>query len=184
MTRIAHLPLASVLVLSVAALFFVPPVSGQTVAGSISGLITDSSGAAVSGVTVTVTDLDRSVTLRSTSNDAGFYVVAPVPPGRYRIQAEKTGFRRFVLEPLPIATQQKASVPVTLEVGAVSESITVTGSGATARQHDFDAQRRGGEQAHYRFALERPERVWSGRVDAGRVRMAGGFGQRRGRRGV
>ncbi len=103
-------------------------VLAQTVAGQISGLVTDPSGAAVSGVVVTVTDLERAVNIRGTSTDSGFYVVAPVPPGRYRISTEKAGFRRYVLEPLPIATQQKATVDIKLEVGAVSESITVAGS--------------------------------------------------------
>ncbi|MEX2260395.1 MAG: TonB-dependent receptor [Bryobacteraceae bacterium] len=110
------------------AVFFTLPAPAQTVAGSISGLVTDPTGAAVSGASLTVTDLDRNVSLRTVSNDTGFYLVTPVPPGRYSIQAEKTGFRRFVLEPLPIATQQKASVNVTLEVGAVTESVTVTGA--------------------------------------------------------
>jgi hypothetical protein len=121
------------LVLSVAAALLALPAGAQTVAGSISGLITDPSGAAVAGASVAVTDLDRNVTFRSVSNDTGFYVVTPVPPGRYRIQVEKSGFRRFVLDPLPIATQQKAAVNVTLEVGAITESVTVN---ATAQLID------------------------------------------------
>ncbi|MBL8221834.1 MAG: carboxypeptidase regulatory-like domain-containing protein, partial [Bryobacterales bacterium] len=100
----------------------------QTVAGQVSGLVVDASGAAVPGVVVTVTDLDRAVTVTGTSTDAGFYVVTPVPPGRYRVSTEKQGFRSFLLEPLPIATQQKATVNITLEVGSVSESVTVAGS--------------------------------------------------------
>src|SRR5688572_18960654 len=100
----------------------------QTVAGSISGLVQDSSGAAVPEVAVTVTDIDRSVVFRGTSNETGFYSVSPVPPGRYRVEAEKTGFRRFVIDTFPIATQQKAGVDIRLEVGAVTESITVSTS--------------------------------------------------------
>src|SRR5262245_11496471 len=108
-----------------AAILAATPARGQTVAGSVSGLVTDQSGAAVAAAQVTVTDLDRNVTFRSITNETGFYLVSPVPPGRYSIQAEKAGFRCFVLEPLPIATQQKASVNVTLEVGSVTESVTV-----------------------------------------------------------
>lgn len=103
-------------------------VRAQTVAGSISGLVMDSSGAAVTEVGITITDLDRSVTFRGRSNETGFYVVSPVPPGRYRIEAEKAGFRRFVIESFPIATQQKANVDIHLDVGAVSESVTVSSS--------------------------------------------------------
>ncbi|MBL8175233.1 MAG: TonB-dependent receptor [Bryobacterales bacterium] len=100
----------------------------QTVAGQVSGLVVDASGAAVPGVVVTVTDLERAVTFTGTSTDTGFYVVSPVPSGRYRVSTEKQGFRSFLLEPLPIATQQKATVNITLEVGSVSESVTVAGS--------------------------------------------------------
>lgn len=100
----------------------------QTVAGAISGLVTDSSGSAVSETVIRVTDLDRNVSLQTVSNEAGFYVVTPVPPGRYRITAERPGFRRYVLEPFPISTQQKASVNISLEVGMVTESVTITGT--------------------------------------------------------
>jgi hypothetical protein len=100
----------------------------QTVAGAISGLVTDASGSAVAQAVIRVTDLDRNVTLQTISNDTGFYVVTPVPPGRYRITAERPGFRRYVLEPFPVSTQQKASVNITLEVGMVTESVTVTGT--------------------------------------------------------
>ena len=110
------------------ALLFSRAAVGQTVAGSITGLVQDSSGAAVPEVAVTVTDIDRSVVLRGTSNESGFYSVSPVPPGRYRIEAEKAGFRRFVIENFPIATQQKAGVDIRLDVGAVTESITVSTS--------------------------------------------------------
>lgn len=89
------------------ALLFSRPAVGQTVAGSITGLVQDSSGAAVPEVVVTVTDIKRSVVLRGISNESGFYSVSPVPPGRYRIEAEKAGFRRFVIENFPVATQQK-----------------------------------------------------------------------------
>src|SRR5215204_2838989 len=86
----------------------------QTVAGSISGLVTDPTGAAIADVIVTVTDIDRSVVFKGNSNETGFYLVSPVPPGRYRIEAEKSGFRRFVIETFPIATQQKAGVDIHL----------------------------------------------------------------------
>jgi hypothetical protein len=90
--------------------------------------VTDSSGAAVAGASIEVKDIDRSTTFRANSNERGFYVVNALPPGRYQVSAERTGFRRYVLEQLPIATQQKAALDITLEVGAVSESVTITGS--------------------------------------------------------
>jgi len=100
----------------------------QTVAGSLSGLVTDASGAAVAGVTVEVKDLDRNTTFRATSNETGFYVHSSLPPGHYSVSAERAGFRRYVLEQFNIATQQKAALDIALEVGAVTESVTVTGN--------------------------------------------------------
>ena len=100
----------------------------QTVSGSLSGLITDASGAAVAGVAIEVRDIDRATILKTTSNDSGFYVISPLAPGRYKVTAERAGFRRYVLELLPIATQQKAALDIALDVGAVTESVTVTGS--------------------------------------------------------
>lgn len=100
----------------------------QTSAGSISGLVSDTSGAVIPGVAVEVTDMDRNVTFETSTNEAGFYVVTPLPPGTYRITAGSEGFRRYILEPFPIATQQKAGLDIELEIGEVTESVTVTGT--------------------------------------------------------
>ena len=108
---------------------FVHNLPAQTVAGQLSGLVTDPSGAAIAGASVVVTDIDRSVNVRSSSNESGFFLVSPLPPGRYKLRAEKAGFRAYIIELIPIATQQKAETNIALQVGAVSESVTVT-SGA------------------------------------------------------
>lgn len=102
--------------------------TAQTSAGSISGLVSDSSGAVIPGVNIQVTDIDRNVSFESSSNQSGFYMVTPLPPGRYRIRAQTEGFRSYVLEPFPITTQQKANLNIALELGQVTESVTVTGS--------------------------------------------------------
>jgi hypothetical protein len=102
------------------------PVSAQTVAGQISGLVTDPSGAAIAGASIVVTDIERNVNLRSASNESGFFLVSPLPPGRYRLRAEKAGFRAHLIELVPIATQQKAEVSIPLQLGAVTESVTVS----------------------------------------------------------
>ncbi|MGH9629249.1 MAG: carboxypeptidase regulatory-like domain-containing protein, partial [Bryobacteraceae bacterium] len=119
---------AAALTVSLAASFAAISALAQTSAGSLAGLVSDASGAAVAGVAIAVVDMDRGTTVNATSNESGFYVVSPLAPGRYRVTAERSGFRKYVLEPLPIATQQKASLDISLEVGAVTESVTVTGS--------------------------------------------------------
>ncbi len=120
--------LSALLCAAVIAILVPGPAAAQTSAGSISGLVADSSGAVIPGVQVEVTDIDRNVSFETSSNEAGFYFVTPLPPGRYRITAQTDGFRRFVLEPFPITTQQKANLNIELELGQVTESVTVTGS--------------------------------------------------------
>jgi hypothetical protein len=99
---------------------------GQAFTGSVSGIVADSSGAVLPGTSVTMTDLDRNVQFHGASNDTGFYVISSLPPGRYRVTAEKTGFRTYVLEPVAIAVQQKASINMTMELGTLAEKVQVT----------------------------------------------------------
>jgi Carboxypeptidase regulatory-like domain len=99
---------------------------GQAFTGSISGIVTDSSGAAISDVSIVVVDMNRNVELRSTTNQQGFYSISPLQPGTYRVRAEKSGFRQYLLDPLQISAQQKANIDIVLQVGDVGDSIEVT----------------------------------------------------------
>src|SRR5581483_11964205 len=92
-------------------------VLAQTSTASISGIVSDSSSASISGALVTVTDTAKNTTYRARSNDAGLSVVSELSPGTYRLTVEMTGFRTYELNALPLSTQQKASVNVTLELG-------------------------------------------------------------------
>ncbi|MBM3786565.1 MAG: hypothetical protein FJW30_19580 [Acidobacteria bacterium] len=104
------------------------PAFSQSFTASLSGLAEDATGAVVPGVAITVTDLDKNTRFRTVSNETGFYVSPALPPGRYRVVAEKDGFRTFVFEPLALATQQRAQLNVRLEVGAVVDRVEVTGT--------------------------------------------------------
>src|SRR2546430_12725477 len=96
-------------------LFSIVPAIAQSAAGSISGIVTDSSGAVLSAVAITVTDLGRNTAIRTASNSTGFYVAPSLPPGNYRVTASKPGFREYVLDNVPLLTQQKATANITLE---------------------------------------------------------------------
>src|SRR5437762_4339074 len=98
---------------------------GQAVNGSLSGFVTDSTGSAVADTRITVTDLDRNTVFTATSNETGLYVVSQLPIGRYRIAAEKTGFRTHVVDGLALAAEQRATVNISLEVGSTSTEVTV-----------------------------------------------------------
>src|SRR5947209_1493070 len=89
--------------------FFLSAVSaiGQTATASISGIVTDASGAVLADVSITVTDLDRKTQFRTLSNATGLYVVPTLPPGNYSLRANKPGFHEYVLDSLPLSTQQR-----------------------------------------------------------------------------
>ncbi|MBI3683968.1 MAG: TonB-dependent receptor, partial [Acidobacteria bacterium] len=119
--------MSHMLIAVLAVLSAVSPILAQTFTASISGIVSDSSGAVIAGVSIKVTNTETNVAFRTTTNESGFYVVSELPPGRYTISAEQSGFRSHLLESFPLSTQQKANVNITLEVGQVTERVQVTG---------------------------------------------------------
>ncbi|HUQ94232.1 MAG TPA: carboxypeptidase regulatory-like domain-containing protein, partial [Bryobacteraceae bacterium] len=104
------------------------PVAAQENRASISGQVTDSSGGAVPGATVVIRSLERNISTSTTTNDSGRYQVAFLLPGGYVISVEASGFRRYVREDVRLASAEKLGLDVSLELGALAETITVTGS--------------------------------------------------------
>lgn len=101
---------------------------GQTVEGSISGLVTDARGAVIAGASITVTDQERNTTFSATSNDSGFYVVSQLPIGNYRISGSKAGFSTHVTEGFQLGAEQRGALNITLNVGATATQIAVSAS--------------------------------------------------------
>jgi len=94
---------------------------------SIQGVVTDPSGSIVSGVTLTLTNLETNQKLTATSDDSGIYNFNALPPNRYSLTIEKTGFKKKFLENVGIIPDQSNALNIQLEVGQVTESITVSG---------------------------------------------------------
>src|SRR5258707_4706764 len=99
---------------------------GQKDTGGISGIVRDPGGAMISGAKVTVTDVDRGTELVITTNTQGEYVVSPLKIGQYKLTVEKAGFRKVIVGPVVVNIQGHPAVDITLQVGSVAESITVT----------------------------------------------------------
>ncbi|MGA8867415.1 MAG: TonB-dependent receptor [Candidatus Sulfotelmatobacter sp.] len=97
--------------------------------GAIAGLVKDPSGAAVAGAKVTVTDVDRGTTFASTSNEQGEFLASPLKIGRYNVAVEKNGFKKTVVGPVRVDVQARPEVDVTLQVGSITETMTVTTQG-------------------------------------------------------
>jgi carboxypeptidase family protein/TonB-dependent receptor-like protein len=98
----------------------------QAVNATIEGTISDQSGAALPGVTVTMSNLDTGDTRIVVTNERGVYRAPLLPLGRYRVAAELQGFKKFDQMGLNLSAGQTALINVTLDVGNMSETITVT----------------------------------------------------------
>lgn len=98
----------------------------QSFTGSISGLVTDSSGAVIPGAQVTITNVGTNVRSTAATDTSGNYTVPLLPRGDYRIEVTAGGFRRFVREGVVLQVQQTARVDVQMTVGELVESVVVT----------------------------------------------------------
>jgi hypothetical protein len=101
------------------------PARAQATAGEVSGYISDSTGARLPGVTVTITFPEIAVTHTTVSNDQGFYLLPALPRGSAVLVAELDGFQRFERPNLPLALGDKVRVDIALTVGQVSETVSV-----------------------------------------------------------
>ena len=95
----------------------------------MTGLVTDNSGAAVPGVTVTATNQATNVDYTGISNEAGAYLITGVPIGTYVVSSALTGFKT-VQSNVSLSASQTARVDFKLEVGAVEEKLEVVATGA------------------------------------------------------
>jgi outer membrane receptor protein involved in Fe transport len=106
----------------------VAPAAAQSTAinGSIEGVITDESSAVLPGVTVTVANLDTGDTRVVVTNESGLYRAPLLPLGRYKLDAELQGFKKFEQTGINISAGQTAVINLKLGVGTLSETISVT----------------------------------------------------------
>ena len=117
----------------------------QAVNGTIEGVITDQSGAALPGVNVTVSNLDTGDTRVVVTNSSGVYRAPLLPLGRYQVSAELQRFKKFEQQGLTVSAGQSVVVNVTLSVGNVNEVVTVTGESPVAQPGKIDLGRTIGE---------------------------------------
>src|SRR5437867_10891817 len=102
-------------------------VLAQTGAASLTGIVTDQSGAAIPGATVTATNQATNVDYTAISNQAGNYTITSVPVGTYVVKAELAGFKTAATVPVALEAKQIGRFDFMLEVGAISENVKVVG---------------------------------------------------------
>src|SRR5689334_3210756 len=98
----------------------------QDTRGKISGTVTDPQAAPIVGAAVTVTNTDTNVSTPLSTNESGYYEAPLLIPGGYRVTVEAPGFKKTVRSNLVLAMREEIRADIQLEVGAVSESITIT----------------------------------------------------------
>ena len=113
----------------IAMIFFVAIGKAQT-SGEISGMVTDPSGAAVAGSTVTITNKATGATRKVTTNSDGLYSFPSLLPGVYELKVEQSGFKTAQLDNIRLEVQQTARLDVTMEVGQVGEMLNITSTSA------------------------------------------------------
>jgi hypothetical protein len=105
----------------------VPPVSAQEVSAGITGVVSDPSGAAIVGATVVAKEANRGFEYTTETNAVGVYVFPRIPGGTYELTVEAQGFRKYVQSRLVLEVNQRARIDINMQLGAVTETIEVTG---------------------------------------------------------
>lgn len=99
--------------------------SAQEVSAGLAGRVTDPSGAAIVNASVVAKDLDRGTEWPTKSQLDGIYAFPRIPPGRYSLRVESSGFKTYVNNEITLDVNQRGRVDVALQIGQTSESVTV-----------------------------------------------------------
>lgn len=125
----------SVLSLMAVLLILTPRTALGDVSARIQGTVTDPTGAVVPGVTITVTNVATGVSRTVTSSSDGSFAALNLPaPGTYNVTAEKTGFKKFAAQQIPLSLNQIYVLQIKMELGAVTQEVTVQGTPAQVQK--------------------------------------------------
>ncbi len=108
------------------AIFCAPGIRAQEISASIRGTVTDESGGAVNGAKVTAINADTGWQRTAVTNAQGAYLLVELPVGRYRVEAEAQGLKKYVQEGISLDVNQQATVAVHLAVGTETQQVQVT----------------------------------------------------------
>ena len=106
-------------------ILLLPVAFSQTETAAINGFVTDSSGGVVPAADVVATNVATNAAYPVQTSEAGYYVITPLPIGTYTITVEVPGFKTGVAENITLQVQQRAKIDFSLEVGELTEVVTV-----------------------------------------------------------
>ncbi|MDE3167519.1 MAG: carboxypeptidase regulatory-like domain-containing protein, partial [Acidobacteriota bacterium] len=108
----------------------------QVSTSQVSGLVQDQSGAAVPNAEVTLTQTDTALARSTVTGTDGTYVLPNLPVGPYRLSVSKTGFKSAVRSGIVLQVASNPVINITMEVGAISESVSVEASATMVETHE------------------------------------------------
>ncbi len=123
--------LALALLLLALVILLASSLGAQSITGSITGVVTDASGAVIPGAEVTVINTGTNVRSAAKTGSGGNYTIPLLPRGDYRLEVSAAGFRHFVQEGIVLQVQQTARLDVQMTVGELADSVLVTAEVAT-----------------------------------------------------
>ena len=106
--------------------------------GTITGVVSDPVGAVVVGARVEGRNVETGAIYPATTTQAGVYTLSQLPVGAYEVSVAVPGFKRFLRQGLRVEVAQTLGIDMTLEVGAASESVTVTGEASMLKMESAD----------------------------------------------
>lgn len=116
-------------VLSVGALSLLMTAAwAQEFRATVTGVVTDSSGAVIPGAAISIVQVDTKAISRTLSGPSGLYTLPLLPPGTYTLSVEANGFERYERTGVELVSNQHAVIDVALQLGNIAETVTVSGS--------------------------------------------------------
>ena len=110
----------------------------QVTSGTILGAVVDNSGAPVPNAQVTITEVNKGTSQTYATDELGNYNAPFLTPGLYTVSVERQGFKKEVRSGVELQVDQKARIDVTLQVGAISETVEVTASAPLVRSESAE----------------------------------------------
>ena len=119
----------------------IPSFSQTQVLGTISGTISDKSGAVIPDANITATNKGTNQTQNATTNDAGYFILTNLPAGTYDVAVEKTGFQRCVRTGVILDPAGRVDVTCSMDVGQVTQTVEVTAQGLVVQTEEAKVSR-------------------------------------------
>ncbi len=136
--RFREVMLSCLLALGLSATYGVQHLKAQVLYGSVLGTVTDQTGGVVPNATVIITNVETGQAREGTTDDAGYYSILDILEGRYDLTVKATGFRPYTEKNVRVSINTVTRVNVSLQLGQVTESVTVEASAAVLQTTKVD----------------------------------------------